>query len=217
MKSLNVNSNITYLIKKGIEWQKTDVNGQINKRFLFLLYPKLAILLCSIFIVMYSLTATGYSNEIVGYILAFYAIFIGMLLSLALTIFDKFQRIEFAPAKYNHDVKIVLLRTKNFIKQFTTLMFYAILIALFNIVLLIFSFFLEFLHANISKSIFIDSWSHLNIETISLFIILTLNIVHRIAICFLLFNFIWVVLYAIAAMFRFIMNDYDRIKITEDK
>ena len=116
---------ILSLIKEGHRWQYTNLKGEEIKPRVYFSPAQWIIIFISVLLV-YNLP-NGLNNEFINFTITAFSIFIGLFLALIISIYDKFQKVDFS-LKYNEIEKINLIETKNFFKQFTSLTSYTILI-----------------------------------------------------------------------------------------
>ena len=204
---MNVKHYLCNLINQGHFWQYTDVNGRGKKpKFYFLPFQWFALFL-SIYITIYFLP-TGFNETFVGYIIASLSIFVGLFLTLILTVYDKFQKIDFSLAKFNDIDQIELVRIKNFFKQFTSLTTYSILLSISCILLLSFFILFKFSIKEITIDIVTNNSSDYK-QLIKIFILLS----HRIITLYFLLDFVMITIYAITSIYGFIISEFDKIKL----
>lgn len=148
--------------------------------------------------------------DFVGYIIAALSIFIGLFLSMIISIFDKFRTLDFAIQNMTESKRAVLIKTKNYFKQFTTLTTYAILIAILTIVLLSVLFFTDFFnHSTNIYSIDLQNGSYL------LFGKLSFIVIYRATILYFLMDFVYIVIMAVTSNYVYIYTEYNNTTIPE--
>lgn len=207
---MNVKYYLCNLINQGHFWQHTDVNGNGQRpKFYFLPFQWLMIIL-SVFITLYYLPK-GFNDTFVGYIIASLSIFVGLFLTLILTVYDKFQKIDFSLARYKENDQIELIRLKNFFKQFTSLTTYSILLSIISILLLSFFILFKFSTKEITINIAINSTNDLK-QLVKILILLF----HRITTLYFLLDFVIITIYAITSIYSFIISEFDKIKLKPD-
>lgn len=211
MRLKNVKFYIFKLIKDGQFWQNIDLNGKEKKPKFFFSSIQLTFIAISIVWGIYS--NNGVNNDFIGYSIAALSIFIGLFLTLLLSVFDKFKGIDFSKANKNDDVKIDLIRMKNFFKQFTALTSYSILLSILSILLLILFYLIPGLDINLLDYTFVDSINKISVDNGVLFIRNTIILIHRIAVAYFLLDFLLIVIYAVTSFYSYIYNEYEQIKI----
>ncbi len=199
---------ISFLIKEGHHWQYTNILGKEKKPKFFFNIAQWGIIVIS-FLFVYSLPK-GLNNEFIDYTITAFSIFVGLFLALILSVYDKFQRIDFT-IKYNEIEKIDLVKVKNFFKQFTAITTYCILLSVLSIILLMLMTLYDFFDLDISQY----SWTSISKDSLICFFKLFFLCFIRGVTCYFILDFILLSLYAISSMFRFINKEYDRVKIKE--
>ncbi|GEM_PF-509883 len=205
---MKIKTFISFLIREGHYWQYTDILGKGKKPKFFFNIAQWNIIVVS-FLFVFSLPK-GLNNEFIDYAITAFSIFVGLFLALILTVYDKFQRIDFT-IKYNDIEKIDLLKVKNFFKQFTAITTYCILISILSIVLLMLMTLYDFFNLDISQYY----WTSVSKDSLICFFKLFFLCFIRGVNCYFILDFILLSLYAISSMFRFINKEYDKVKIKE--
>lgn len=205
---MKINAFISFLIKEGHYWQYTDFLGKEKKPKFFFNIAQWSIIVIS-FLFVYSLPK-GLNNEFIDYTITAFSIFVGLFLTLILSVYDKFQRIDFT-IKYNEIEKIELIKVKNFFKQFTAITTYCILISVLSIILLMLITLYDFFDIDISQY----SWTSISKDSLICFFKLFLLCFVRGVVCYFILDFMLLSLYAVSSMFRFINKEYDKVKIKE--
>ena len=209
MKSLSIRHYIKKLICDGHKWQYCGINGNGVKPKYF--FSSVQLLISCIAIIGAIFLKNGFNKDFIGYIIASLSIFIGLFLTLILTVFDKFQRIDFNKPHLTEQEEVSLIQTKNFFIQFTALTSYSILIALFCIVLLSASLLFNYFNQDITQY-------ELAIKNINFIKILNFSIVlsvflYRIIIIYFLFDFLIIVVYALTSIYDFITLEIEKVKV----
>jgi hypothetical protein len=195
------------LIKDGHKWQYLLISGKGDKPKYHLTVVQW-ILLCSSIIAYYFFN-NGLNNEFVGYIINALSIFIGLFLTLILSVFDKFKSLEYASQATELDEEYRTQRT-NFFKQFTALTSYAIVIAVLCILLLSITFATEKFKLNIFHESFISSsFGIIIINTVKLTKLFIVAI-YNVSIIYFLLDFLLIVIYAVTSMHTYMMIEYNK-------
>ena len=199
------------LISDGHKWQHTDINGLCeNPKFYF---SGLQWLIIVISFISSFLLAIGFNKDFIGYIIASLSIFIGLFLTLILTVFDRFQNINFSTPNLSENEQIKLIQKKNFFKQFTALTSYSILISLLSIILLSLSLLSNFFNVNISQFSLVSDIESVSIEYTCNFLIISIVLIYRIVVIYFLLDFLIIVLFALTSIYNYISLEYDKVKI----
>ncbi len=213
MKSKNVKYYVKRLISDGHQWQNIDVNGKESIPKLYfsnIQWTMVGLSISGIFLIK-----NGFNKDFVGYIIASLSIFVGLFLTLILTVFDKFEKIDFGKRNKSEKEKTALIQRKNFFKQFTALTSYSILISLTCILLLSTSMLSEVFARNIFEYGFVSDLSAIGLHEIQLFLVNSLIVFHRLLITYLFLDFLLMVLYALSSIYNYISIEYN-IKKVED-
>ncbi|MBD9179631.1 MAG: hypothetical protein EGP82_10745 [Odoribacter splanchnicus] len=205
---MKIKAYILFLIKKGHYWQYTNILGEGKRPKFFFNSAQWSIIVIS-FLFVYSLPK-GLNNEFIDYTITAFSIFVGLFLALILSVYDKFQKINFA-IRYNVLEKTDLIKIKNFFKQFTALTTYSILISILSIILLLLMTLYDFFKLDISQY----SWTFISKDSLICFLKLFLLCLVRGFACYFILDFMLLALYAISSMFGFINKEYDKVKIKE--
>lgn len=199
------------LISDGHKWQNIDINGFESKpKFYFSQVQFIFILLA---IVSLFLLKKGFNKDFIGYIIASLSIFVGLFLTLILTVFDKFQKIDFGKPNLSEKERTILIQRKNFFKQFTALTSYSILLSITCIFLLSLSLLTDSLNRDIFEFEFIDSIKNIDFKSILLGVYACLIIIYRFLIIYFFFDFLFMVLYGLTSIYNYIALEYDKKKI----
>lgn len=193
------------LIADGHKWQYLDINGQGKKPKLYFNSPQVVFFLVSIITLF--LIKSGFNKDFIGYAIASLSVFIGLFLTLILSVFDKFRSLNLLSPRDTERDKVIYIQTKNFFKQFTALTSYAILLALFSILLLSISLLLPSMNIDIFNYKFLLSSEYHHIKN---FFFISLLIIYRVTIIYFYLDFLLVVLYALTSMYTYISNNYEK-------
>ncbi len=213
MKSKNVKYYVNRLISDGHKWQNIDVNGKESiPKFYFsnIQWAIVGISISGLFLIK-----NGFNKDFVGYIIASLSIFVGLFMTLILTIFDKFEKIDFNKKNKTEKEKTSLIKRKNFFKQFTALTSYSILISLTCILLLSTSMLSEVFSRNILEYEFVAKWDTISIDEVLLLVENFLIVCHRIIITYLILDFLLMVLYALSSIYSYISIEFNKVNVED--
>lgn len=199
------------LISDGHKWQNIDINGvEAKPKFYFSQIQFIFILLAfgSLF-----LLKNGFNKDFIGYIIASLSIFVGLFLTLILTVFDKFQKIDFDKPNLSEKEKTFLIQRKNFFKQFTALTSYSILLSITCIFLLSMSLLTESLNRDVFEFDIIDSIKNIDFKSILLGGYVCTIIIYRLLIVYFFLDFFLMVLYGLTSIYNYIALEFDKKKI----
>lgn len=214
---MNIKYYLTKIIKDGHFWQRTDVLGEVVRQKFFFTAPQLVILIIAVIIHLYF--RASLNEAFVGYAINALAIFVGLFLTLNLSVFDKykilFDGIEIKIKTMNQAQKVGLIKRKNFFKQFTSLVNYAILISVMLIALLSLRLSLASLNNSIAYYQFVG-FSALNGTNVLCFFKLVAISIYNIGVLYFLCDVLLMILYALGSIHNFLMAEYETFKITTD-
>lgn len=212
MQLKHVSHYLANLIKEGHKWQYLNINGKGKSPLLYFTGLQWVVILISGFGVV-SLPL-GFNKDFIGYTIASLSIFIGLFLTLILSVFDKFQ--TFVENNKSQDktekTKIILIQRRNFSKQFTSLTSYSIILSIFCIFLLSLSLLFESFNANI-YTYSLTKWAEIQPKNILLLLKIFGLAFYRFCLIYFLLDFLLITLYAVTSIFSFIMINYDSEKI----
>lgn len=208
MQLQSVKRYLWFLIREAHRWQNMDIAGNLKRPRFWFSTLQLTFIVLSLFIAYAS--GDFMDNDFIGYIIAALSIFIGLFLSMIISIFDKFQSIDFSEATKTESRMAVLKKTKNYFKQFTTLTTYAILISILTIVLLSALFFTDYFSTTTNiYPLDIENGSRL------LFIKLSSIVFYRATILYFLMDFVYIVIMAVTSNYVYIYTEYESKKVPE--
>lgn len=192
------------LLIDGHFWQRTDVSGNERKYKYYFSGIQLSILVISIIL---AVITNSFSTDFIGYLLASFSIFIALFLQLIVSVYAKFADLTFDVSTENK--KVAAIQIKNFSKQFTSLMSYSIIIAVFCSILLGTSLITDYF--NIEKL-------YLSIVDFSSWQIIVRNIlslIYKSLLLYFLFDFFYLLIYGVSSFYSFMKKDFDSKKIKE--
>ncbi len=210
MQLRNVKRYLVLLIREAHKWQNTDIAGNERKPKLWFSPLQWVFVLLSL-IISYS-SENFMKIDFIGYIIAALSIFIGLFLSMIISIFDKFRSLDFSSENMSESKRAILIKTKNYFKQFTTLTTYAILISILTIVLLSALFFTDFF--NQSTNIYPLDFKN---GSYMLFGEICAIVFYRSIILYFLMDFVYIVIMAVTSNYVYIYSEYNNVNIPERK
>ena len=123
MKKLkNFDRNLFDLVSEAHKWEYTEINDNressvAKKPKCYFTMGQWILLTLSVLIVV--LSPNGISADFAGYIISGLSLFVGLLFTIVVSLFDKFKNIDFS--KYNMNVNVDLYQTgvrlKNYFKK----------------------------------------------------------------------------------------------------
>jgi len=211
------------LIKDGHQWQYTDINGFTKKPKFFFSQLQLILLVIAAF-TSYTLKK-GFNNEFVSYSISALSIFVGLFLTLMVSVFDKFSALKLPELKkqiladkgsLSDREKTILIQKKNFFIQFTALTAYSIVISIFCILLLSVSLLCSQFSQDYSEYKFVG-WDSITYQHFVSFLKLGISYIHRITTIYFLLDFLLIVLYAVSGIYNYFSIEYKQIRLSEDE
>jgi hypothetical protein len=216
MKKLkNFDRNLHDLLKDAHRWEYTDINDNKctsaeKKPKLFFTRFQWLLLILSIIIVLIS--PDGISKDFAGYIISGMSLFVGLLFTLVVSLFDKCTNTDFSKydRKINEDLYPLGIRLKNFFKKTIVLTLYTAVIAIACISMLA----LTMMSKNMSVSIDVfDIVKNYQLNTLSFFIKAALLLLYRIVLFYLLLDFIYITKKLITSFYDYMISEIDQIKM----
>lgn len=211
MKFKSVKYYLGHLVSDGHKWQNIDINGVESKPKYY--YSGLQYLFIVLAIGSVFLLKNGFNKDFIGYIIASLSIFVGLFLTLILTVFDKFQKIDFDKPNLSEKQKVFLIQRKNFFKQFTALTSYSILLSITCIFLLSLSLLTDLLNRDVFEFGLVDSVKNIDFKRVLLGGYVWLIIIYRILIVYFFLDFLLMVLYGLTSIYNYIALEFDKKKI----
>lgn len=214
---MNYKDNIRGLIADAHFYQYTGISDTLNnikneKPKLY--YTKIQWCFIVISILANYKLPKGFSIEFSGYVVSGMSLFVGLFFTFILTIYDKFQKIDFKQfSKAENEEKNKLgIRLKNYFKQITILSLYAILLSIICIILLsITLLFGDKVNLNIEIITFVTSPEK---QTVLSFVWIPLLLVYRSTILYFLFDFVLITIFLVSSFYDFIISEYNKIKLS---
>ena len=215
MRLKNFDRNLFDLICDAHKWEYTQINDCRSDRdrrkpkafFTLLQWVMLVISIsCSL------MFKKGITPEFAGYIISGMSLFVGLLFTLAVSLFDKFNSVDFN--QYKESVNIELhpfgVRMKNYFKKTIILTLYTSLIAIICIIMLSVLYLSESLQKPIDFFIFVQNplnngWTYL-IRTVFV-------LIYRVTVFYFLLNFIYITKQMITSFYDYMVSEIDKIKL----
>lgn len=200
------------LISDGHKWQNIDINGVESKPKYY--FSSLQFIFILVAIGSLFLLKNGFNKDFIGYIIASLSIFVGLFLTLILTVFDIFQKIDFDKSNVSEKGKVFLIQKKNFFKQFIALTSYSILLSITCIFLLSLSLLTDLLNRDVFEFGIVDSYKNIDFKSVWLGGYVWLIIIYRILIIYFFLDFLLMVLYGLTSIYNYIALEFDKKKIS---
>lgn len=208
---MNILTYIKNLIKEAYKWQKSrigksDIEGIKAHWYNFSIIQILFIILSLLYV---SFKENPFNTDLIGYVSAMFSIFVGLLLSLLILMFDKYQNFDFTTDNRGIRDTAYIRKLKRFFIQFNTLTTYSILIAILNIVLLLLCFIFDFFNEKVSLQSFVNEiitnkcfdWKYLQYLVI---------LSHRATVIYFVLDFFYLLIYSLTSIYSFINKEYNK-------
>lgn len=157
----------------------------------------------------------GFSNDFAGYVVSFLGIFIGLFASVMLSLYDKKDKLIENYIDKDKQDKARIKKIKNLFLQFTALVSFSVIQALFLIILLFVVLLSKRTQVSIYNYELVTNLKDIHWHEIVLFFQQTFNFIHRILVFYLLSRFFFITTFTISSFFAFLINEYKRIKLSD--
>lgn len=213
---MNFKVNLFHLIKAAHLWEYADISDikeDIKKKKPILFFTKIQWFFILVSIVSIFFTAKGFSDNFAGYIISGLSLFVGVLFSFVLTLFDKFKSIDFSEYKkeISEDKNRNGIKLKNFFKKITVLTLYSAILSIVCIVLLAIILVMPKINIEISYCYLIE-----NIKNAHCYILIKIFCItlYRCCLIYFLLDFILITVYIIASFYDYIISEINKIKLS---
>ncbi|MBO9617713.1 MAG: hypothetical protein J7539_01650 [Niabella sp.] len=211
---MNFNGNIRELINQAHEYQykeigaKKEENEKNKPKFYF---TKKQWVILFIAISMTIIFQKSFSENFCGYIISALSLFIGLLFTFLIALYDKFKNTEavLQGARQSRERANINRRLINFFKKITVLTLYETLIALLCILLLALNLLTNYCSFDIAE---IRFEFNLNLIDIPLTIRGIVTNLYKIITLYFLLNFLLIVVYIISSFYDFMIGEYKKLE-----
>lgn len=137
----NFGKYIRIILRNSFKWQKAKIGNpdsfdRVNAHWYSFSTIQIGFILVGVLYAIF--IGIPFSKDLMGYVVSMFSIFIGLLLSLVFVVYDKYQNNQSFEENLENPIEGSNHRRDNrYFRQFTTLMIYAIFIAMLDILLLI--------------------------------------------------------------------------------
>lgn len=211
----NFDQNFFDLLKEAHAWEYSQIND--NKERQAERKPKLYFtpaqwLLIALAAVCVVLCPKGIDANFAGYIISGLSLFAGILFSLAVSLFDKFNNVNFTQYKesVNADLYLLGARLKNYFKKSIILTLYTAILAIGCILMLALIYMFDGLQKSIDIISIVKNWCQydwrfiLKAGFISVF---------RLVLFYMLLNFIYITKQMITSFYDYMVSEINKIKL----
>lgn len=216
MKKLrNFDPNLFDLVSEAHKWEYTEINDNREKSAAkkpkcYYTTAQWILLILSVLIVV--LRPCSISVDFAGYIISGLSLFVGLLFSIVVSLFDKFKNIDFK--EYSKNVNADLypegVRLKNYFKKTIILTLYTAILAIICILMLSITLLFEKMSINVDVvEIFINygkyKWHFL--------VLSGLLFVYRVTLFYFLLNFIYITKQLVTSFYDYMVSEIDNVKL----
>jgi len=214
MNSFKVN--LFDLIRDAYLWEYKDIGDteeDIKKKKPRMFFTKIQWFFVLLSIVSIIFTAKGFSPDFAGYIISGLSLFVGVLFSFVLTLFDKFKNIDFSEYKKekSEEKYIIGVKLKRFFKKTTILTLYSAILSIVCIILLAITLIMPKINIEISYCSLIENITNTPLYTLTKIFCITL---YRGCLVYFLLNFILITVYIISSFYDYMISEINKIKLS---
>lgn len=216
MKKLkNFDQNFFDLLRDAHVWEYTQINDTKEKREkkkpkLYFTYAQW--LLIAIAAVCIMLCPKGIDANFAGYIISGLSLFAGILFTLAVSLFDKFNSVDFT--QYHQSVNADLYpfgaRLKNYFKKSIVMTLYTAILAIGCILMLSLVFMFDGLQQNVDVITICKSWCQYDWCYLMK---ASLIVLFRLILFYMLLNFIYITKQMITSFYDYMVSEINKIKL----
>ena len=201
----NIRYYITNLVRDAHFWQRTDISGhEIKIKFIFSSIKWIIVALS----ILLALFTPSLGDNLIGYLLASFSIFIALFLQLIISIYARYSDLIIDTSTENK--KVFAIQIKNFSKQFTSIMSYSILIAIFCVLMLSISLITDYVNICNTYKYAIDFQDSLYIIRV------WTSIIYKSILFYFILDFFYLLIYGLTSFYAFVKIDIDSKKIKQD-
>jgi len=214
-KLKNFDRNLIDLLIDAHKWEYTEINDNKEKslkrkpKFFFTWVQWLLILISVCCTVM---CPNGLSSDFAGYIISGMSLFVGLLFTLVVTIFDKFKDTNFDKYKKTNNVDLFPLgiRLKNFFKKTIILSLYNAIIAIVCILMLALILMLEKMNTPIYIFNGVQFYNDYGLKFCVKGVVL---LVYRTILFYFLLNFVYITKQMITSFYDYMVSEINKIHL----
>lgn len=216
MKKLrNFDPNFFDLLKDAHVWEYAQINDtkdKLEKRKPKSYFTPAQWLLIAFAAVCVVLCPKGIDANFAGYIISGLSLFAGILFTLAVSLFDKFNRVDFTQYKesVNADLYPLGARLKNYFKKSIVLTLYTAILAIGCILLLALVFMFDCLQESVDIVSIIKNWCQYDWCYITKACLIS---VFRLVLFYMLLNFIYITKQMITSFYDYMVSEINKIKL----
>jgi hypothetical protein len=193
------------LIKGGHDWQFISLNGDRKPPKLYFSNIQWFLLLLSVLSLLK--LKYGLSKDIIGYVISAFSISVSLFMSLLVSIFDKFEKTDFATYQKTEEEITRLKQKKNFFKRFISITSYLVVLSILVIVLCSLAYIFNLFTKEISITSLTSELSKVSIIVMLKYLLLLL---YRIILNYFLLNYLFLTLFVASSAYEYYISELDR-------
>ncbi len=215
-KSKSFDQNLVDLLSDAHKWEYTEINDnkeKSQKRKPKLFFTRFQWLIVIISIGCTLLCPNGLSSDFAGYIISGMSLFVGLLFTLVVTLFDKFKDTDFEKYKKanNADLYPLGVRLKNFFKKSIILTLYTAIIAIVCILMLALILMSGKMNTPIDVSKALQYYTEYGI---TFCVKAAMLLLYRTILFYLLLNFVYITKQMITSFYDYMVSEIDKIHLS---
>ena len=217
MKRLrNFDRNLFDLVSDAHKWEYTEINDNressaAKKPKCYYTTAQWILLILSVLIDVLR-PSSSISENFAGYIISGLSLFVGLLFTIVVSLFDKFNNIDFK--EYNKNVNADLypkgVRLKNYFKKTIILTLYTAILAIVCILMLSITllFEIKLKHVDI-----VEIFTNYGMYKWHVLVLSGLLFVYRVILFYFLLNFIYITKQLVTSFFDYMISEIDNVKL----
>lgn len=216
MKRLkNFDRNLFDLLSEAHKWEYTEINDNressaAKKPKCYFTMGQWILLTLSVLIVV--LRPSSINVDFAGYIISGLSLFVGLLFTIVVSLFDKFNNIDFK--EYNKNVNADLypkgVRIKNYFKKTIILTLYTALLAIVCILMLSITLLFEIMSDDVD---IVEICTNFGMYEGHVLVLSGLLFVYRVILFYFLLNFIYITKQLVTSFFDYMVSEIDNVKL----
>lgn len=215
-KSKSFDQNLVDLLNDAHKWEYTEINDnkeKSQKRKPKLFFTRFQWLIVLISVGCTLLCPNGLSSDFAGYIISGMSLFIGLLFTLVVTLFDKFKDTDFEKYKKanNADLYPLGVRLKNFFKKSIILTLYTAIIAIVCILMLALILMSDKMNTPVDVFNAVQYYTEYGTTFCIKAVMLLL---YRTVLFYLLLNFVYITKQMITSFYDYMVSEIDKIHLS---
>ncbi len=194
--------------------QKVDITGRVLTTNKYTDIQKISFIIAILGVLILK---RGFSDNFAGYTISFLGIFIGLFTTIIISMYEKKDTVIENYLKKDQIDKNRIIKIRNYHLQFTALVSYSIIVALFVIVLLFLVMLSKRTQINIWDFRFVNPFTEFRWSYVLLFIQQCLICLHRFLVLYFLSMFFANTIFSVSSYFSFLLSEYKRIRLKDNQ